>query len=220
MSTNKTTFNNLTITTSDRNLKLVPNDKVKFIIWNLPAGSTCPYASNDCIKFCYAKKAERIYKTVKECRVNNYLASRDPDFILNMLKHIDGVMNKRTYKNAKAVVFRVHESGDFYSQGYFDKWLTIATIAGMAYKNLIFIAYTKSLRFIHDAPANFVIRSSLDNSTTDENKQLTAVLDLPTYKAVNTFSNTPGVKKCRCEDCGTCLQCMTNKAKNIECEIH
>lgn len=56
MSTNKTIFNNLTITTSDRNLKLVPNDKVKFIIWNLPAGSTCPFASDDCIKFCYAKK--------------------------------------------------------------------------------------------------------------------------------------------------------------------
>lgn len=129
-------------------------------------------------------------------------------------------MNKRTYKNAKAVVFRVHESGDFYSQQYFDKWLTIATVAGMAYKNLIFIAYTKSLKFIHDVPTNFIIRSSLDNSTKEENKQLTIDLGLPTYTAVDNFSNTSGVKKCRCEDCGTCFQCMTNKAKNIECKIH
>lgn len=220
MSTNKTNFNNLTITTSDRNLKLVPNDKIKFIIWNLPAGSTCPYASDDCIKFCYAKKAERMYKAVRECRTNNYYASRDNDFVLNMLRHIDSIMKKRTYKNAKLVIFRVHESGDFYSQQYFDKWLTIATVAGMAYKNLIFIAYTKSLKFVHDVPANFVIRSSIDNSTKEENKHLTIDLGLPTYRAVNNFSEDPGVKKCRCEDCGTCLQCMTSKVKNIECEIH
>ena len=51
-------------------------------------------------------------------------------------------MNEEIRKK-KATHVRVHDSGDFYSPKYLNKWVDIAT----QNKDVIFYAYTKSIKF-------------------------------------------------------------------------
>jgi hypothetical protein len=116
-------INNLTLS--------LGNSKIsnKVVIWNLPAGSqyTC---SIDC-PGCYAKKAQRIYPTVLACRLRNWEASKQIDFVPNM---IDALMK------TKAEFVRIHESGDFYSSAYAQKWTDITS----QLSDIKFYFYTKS----------------------------------------------------------------------------
>lgn len=97
-------------------------------IFNIPAGSefTC---SQDC-PGCYAKKAQRLYPHVLPCRVRNWEASKQENFTENMIKCI-------TKTGCKVV--RIHESGDFYSQEYADKWDLVAK----AMPHIKFYGYTR-----------------------------------------------------------------------------
>ena len=69
---------------SEGNAKLKPTKNIKFLIWNLPAIATCPFA-NDCKKFCYARKAEKVYPSVLPARQDNYNRTLENDFIKNMI---------------------------------------------------------------------------------------------------------------------------------------
>lgn len=103
---------------------------MKIPTFSLPSSKTCPNKTKMCEKYCYAKKAERMYPATLPSRERNYDESKEWDFIrkvvLWILKH-------------KPKYFRIHESGDFYSQEYFDKWCFIAGIC----QDTKFIAYTQ-----------------------------------------------------------------------------
>jgi len=108
--------------------------------WNLPTGHTCPFADECLVKVdqktgkfdnkskayrCYAASHER-FTGVRRMRWNNYeWVKRGKPPVLP--------------RDAKAV--RIHMSGDFFNQAYFDLWL------GVCYANpkIEFWAYTKSL---------------------------------------------------------------------------
>ena len=127
--------------------------------WNLPTGSTCPFA-NECLvkvdrhtgKFdnksnqyrCYAAAAER-FPAVGNHRWNNF------DFVKS-----GGV--PIVPKKAEAV--RIHMSGDFFNQEYFDTWLTICN----NHPDTEFWAYTKSLGYwvnrLNGIPKNLVLTAS------------------------------------------------------------
>jgi hypothetical protein len=109
--------------------------------WNLPAGHTCPFAK-DCKvtvdaetgKFtrtgqvfrCYAASAER-YPAVRKQRWDNFItACRRGIAIPDKATHV-----------------RIHGSGDFYSQSYFDYWLELCK----ENPNVLFWAFTKSVRY-------------------------------------------------------------------------
>ena len=85
--------------------------------WSIPSGITCPNKTPSCDKYCYAKKAERVYKAVLPSRKRNYYASLRDDFVEIMCEEIDKL---------KSEYFRVHESGDMYGQNYLDKWFEIS----------------------------------------------------------------------------------------------
>ena len=127
--------------------------------WNLPAGHTCPFArdckvsvdrisgkfTKECSEFaCYAGRSER-YPAVRESRWRNlgHVKKGGEIIIPEKAKHI-----------------RIHASGDFFSQGYFDMWLDICK------KNsgVKFWAFTKSIRFwvkrINDIPENLILTAS------------------------------------------------------------
>lgn len=144
-------LNNLTL--SKGNMKL---DK-SILIWSIPAVKTCPNCS-DCAKHCYARKAERIYPTVLPCRERNWEASKQEDFVSNMVKLI-----KRTQKNSRKVkieAVRIHESGDFFSKEYAEKWADIARQC----PELTFYGYTKAPWNLPDnIPENMnIVHSMLD----------------------------------------------------------
>lgn len=205
---------------SESNKKLVPNKDTKFLIFNLPSKITCPYATELCRKFCYAVKAETAYPTCLPSRMKHLEESKKDDFAERMIYTIESYLMKSSYKEAKKIVVRIHESGDFYNMAYMAKWFDIANHF-KSDKRVVFMAYTKSvnyLRFIVK-PNNMIIRFSIWDDTETEQIELAKAYNLPTYSAVEKFTNEPSQNRCLCRDCAKCGKCW-NKTKSILCEIH
>ena len=96
--------------------------------------STCPFAGG-CQKFCYAQKGNYTrFPIVQELMEQKYKISKTNNFITLMNEEI---------KKKKATHVRIHDSGDFYSTEYLNKWVQIANDN----KEVIFYAYTKSIKF-------------------------------------------------------------------------
>lgn len=103
----------------------------------------CPFADK-CVKYCYAQKGAYIWSNVSPAFEQRYLLTLSQDFEEKMCNEI---------RKKKADVIRVHDSGDFYSREYLNKWLRIAR----AFPEVRFYAYTNSLNLIREAsiPGNF-----------------------------------------------------------------
>jgi len=127
--------------------------------WNLPTGWTCPFADECLVKVdketgkqenkssvykCYAASAER-FPGVRKSRWDN-------------LERAKASWLPSLPRGAKAV--RIHASGDFYSQKYFDLWLSYAADN----PDVEFWAYTKSLRYwierVGKIPNNMTLTAS------------------------------------------------------------
>lgn len=127
--------------------------------WNLPTGTTCPFALECKVtvdritgKFdidkglyrCYAASAER-FPGVRESRWKNFESVKN-----NIKPIIPG----------KCKSIRIHSSGDFFNQQYFDMWLEIAK----ENPNVEMWAYTKSLQYwvnkINEIPNNLILTAS------------------------------------------------------------
>lgn len=213
------------------NKKLRNGEDVRFIIWNLPAVKTCPFRTVACEKSCYARKAERVYPQVLPAREKNLEASKSPDFVENMIYTIEKELSRRVY-TGKTVVFRIHESGDFYGVEYSKKWVAIAKHFEDDTR-IIFLAYTKSLPYIIAAgyglptfPKNLIIRSSIWADTSREMIIKTCVLNIPIYTALTAEdmererADGRVFVECRCDDCGTCGKCWKKDDQEIICKIH
>lgn len=131
--------------------------------FNLPAGWSCPFAENCLTKvdrdtgkrimagseyLCYAAVAER-YPSVRKSRWDNYAAIREilkTDELFEVPK--------------KATHVRIHGSGDFFSQKYFDRWLATAR----AHPDVHFWAFTKSIQYwvnrLDEIPDNLEMQAS------------------------------------------------------------
>jgi len=121
------------------------NRRMKIPTFSLPAGITCPNATPTCLKWCYSKKAERAYKNVIPCRLKNFQDSKNDDFVYKMSELI---------KKKKCPYIRIHESGDFYSQEYLDKWIKICK----KFPEKKFLAYTQSYHLdFNKTPNNLIL---------------------------------------------------------------
>tara|TARA_R110000824_G_scaffold130041_1_gene291699 strand:- start:974 stop:1573 length:600 start_codon:yes stop_codon:yes gene_type:complete len=137
-------------------------NNARVLNFSLPAYKTitgktvCPFAK-DCIKYCYAKKGNYKYPSVVKGLNNRYELSQTDEFIPQMNATI--ILERPTH-------VRIHDSGDFYSPEYLNKWVTIAK----QNKDVIFYAYTKSIKFFIGGlllPNNMKIIFS-EGSKTDE----------------------------------------------------
>jgi hypothetical protein len=127
--------------------------------WNLPTGSTCPFALECKVtvdrttgKFdikkgqyrCYAASAER-FPAVRQHRWGNF----------DLVKK-GGI--PKIPEDCKAI--RIHASGDFFSQQYFDMWIQLAKDN----PEIEMWAFTKSIQYwvnrINDIPENLVMTAS------------------------------------------------------------
>mgnify|MGYP001582905734 CR=1 FL=1 len=136
-------------------------NKMRVMNFSLPAYKTitgktvCPFAK-DCVKYCYAQKGNYKYPSVIKGLNNRYELSKTADFVPKMNATI--ILERPTH-------VRIHDSGDFYSPTYLQKWVTIANDN----KEVIFYAYTKSIKFFVDGltlPKNMKIIFS-EGSKTD-----------------------------------------------------
>ena len=139
-------------------------------IFSLPAGYTCPAAllcfsrankvtgkieDGKETKFrCYAASAEVLFPNIRKSRWNNFNALKGKT-TAEMTALILASLPTKGIK-----LCRIHASGDFFSQAYFDAWLAVAK----ALPQIIFYAYTKTLPFWvarkNEIPLNFRIVAS------------------------------------------------------------
>lgn len=138
--------------------------------FSLPAGYTCPGAKQcksranvdtgritdgpHCEFRCFAATAEAMYGNVRASRWHNNTLLRACKTPKQIAELILFSMAKNTVK------VRVHESGDFFNQMYFDGWVLVAKER----PDILFYAYTKSLPFWvarkEEIPENFVLTAS------------------------------------------------------------
>lgn len=218
------TENKLFIELSHGNKKLRSNTRVSFLVWNLPAVVTCPHATDECKTFCYARKAEKAYPSCLPSRKRHFEMSKQGDFIQRMIYTIQVELERPKNKNKK-IVFRIHESGDFYNRDYVDKWLVIMNHFSHV-DNLVFVAYTKSVCFFdgYKLPENFRLLASVWSDTTVANLDVIKKNNFRIYTAYNKpaldVALASGFSFCPCKDCATCGKCWNDFTNHIACEIH
>ncbi len=106
---------------------------------------TCPMADG-CVKFCYAKKGAYIWSNVQPAFEKRYELSKTDKFV-------DAMYNEIVKKKPDYV--RVHDSGDYYSKAYLQKWIDIALL----FPEVKFYSYTNMVDMILKAslPDNYDI---------------------------------------------------------------
>jgi len=170
--------------------------------YNLPTGTTCPFAMECKVvvdkvtgKFdvtkgqyrCYASSAER-FPAVRNHRHNNF------DFVRS-----GGV--PVIPKDCKAI--RIHSSGDFFNQSYFDMWLKLAE----ENPSVEMWAYTKSLNYwinrLNDIPSNLILTASYGGKSDNliekfnlKNVKVYAELEeVPTNRPIDTNDHYARIPK-------------------------
>lgn len=213
----------------DGNKKLSADDKIAFVIWSLPAVLTCPGATVQCMRNCYARRDER-FISVRSSRIINLILSRRDDFeelltaaIRDKIYTRKGEMRKRY--QGKEIVFRLHESGDFYSDRYMKIWFRVAA----KFPEITFFTYTKSFRMYERnmsmKPDNFTVRASIWSDTTPEEIATIARCKMPIYTAYVSEEMQDairaGVHECTCESCTKCgCACARREHETIGTRIH
>jgi hypothetical protein len=187
------------------------NKKMSFATWSLPAQKTCPGCTAQCSAKCYAKKAERQYKTAMASRVQNLTDSQSELFVGAMISEI--IKSKAVKKYG---MFRIHESGDFYSQEYLNKWIAICK----KLPNVTFLAFTKSFQLdFSECPKNMQIVWSVWPDT-----DMNALPKTGKYSyAGDCVPADKIVIECvgHCDNCGICWQLDANKhIDGVHFEIH
>jgi len=154
--------------------------------FNLPTGTTCPFALECKVivdrltgKFdvtkgqyrCYAASAER-FPAVRNHRWNNF------EYVKN---------NNVPIIPEKCKSIRIHSSGDFFNQKYFDMWIQLAKDNS----NIEMWAYTKSLKYwvnrINDIPNNLILTASYGGSL----DYLIEEYNLKNVKVYNNINEVP-----------------------------
>lgn len=181
------------------------NKKMSWPTFNLPARKTCPNSTAACRRSCYAMKAERMYPSVLPCRSRNLEATADlPAFV-------DDICGQLARCRKTREIFRIHESGDFYSAEYFDAWAEIAR----RNPETQFFAFTKVFDlFDRDRPANLTLIASLFHD--DDRK---APKGAPVFRTVPRGETAPGTRCAgNCDTCGICPYAETGA--EVWTEIH
>jgi len=164
----------------------VSNNKLKFgkgnaklskniYTFSLPAGHSCPFAfeckasadrstgkikdGKDQVFRCFAASQEALYTNTRNARWYNYDMLRKAKTVSKMTDLIVDSLPP------KAEIVRVHVSGDFFSQEYFDAWMAVARV----FSQKKFYAYTKSIPYWLERrdtiPKNFNLTSSKGGKT-------------------------------------------------------
>ena len=98
---------------------------------------TCPFANVDDVTspchMCYARKGAYIWPAARNAYQWRYEQTKLNSFVDDMVVAIT---------KSKAKFIRVHDSGDYYSREYINKWLEVANTL----PDVKFYSYTKSVR--------------------------------------------------------------------------
>jgi hypothetical protein len=137
--------------------------------FNIPAGHSCPNALQCLVKVdrktgkmtngphqifrCYAAQSER-FPSARNSRWRNFEMLREAKTEAKMA----ALINKSLPTRASRI--RIHGSGDFYNQKYFDAWIRVCK----QNENILFWAFTKSVQIwvnrLNQIPDNLIMQAS------------------------------------------------------------
>lgn len=208
---------------SEGNFVLKSTNEVGFMIFDLPACYCCPYATDWCKKYCYAKSPQDIFKdSVLNSRMRNYEESKKESFIKDMIDIIEFNLQRKKFKTKNKIYFRFHGSGDIYSKEYFEKLISI-TNHFKSNKKIVFQTYTKSLPIISQYDINninlkIIFSVVQDTKEIDINKAKS--LGLSIFNAVSQTDDISNGYVCK-GDCSKCQVCYEkNNIETIYVETH
>ena len=179
----------------------------------LISGHTCPNATHLCKKNCYAKKAERIYPTAYITRLKNTFDSLKDSFV----DEISDILKTKASK-----YIRIHESGDFYSQKYLEKWFKICRL----FPDKKFLVYSQMHNLDwSNKPNNLIVYWSIWPDT-----KIIPKIGLKAYVIDNGNNRIPNYKsritghlcskgKGSTLTCDKCMYCFRGKG-NVRFKIH
>jgi hypothetical protein len=132
----------------------IQKNRISTASFGLEAGKTCPGKGN-CQHECFAMVGNYIFPAVKNKQKERLKESKKKSFVSTISEEIKCL-------NVGAV--RIHDSGDYYSRDYLDKWIEIAKLN----PDVIFYSYTKSIPFFKKdfntwsitLPKNFIVTFS------------------------------------------------------------
>lgn len=176
--------------------------------FNLPALTTCPGKTELCSKYCYAKHGNYGFSNVKNKLQYNFKMSKKRNF----MDTVKAEIHLMAIKGIK--YFRLHSSGDFYSQRYLNVWKEIA----VCFPKIKFLAYTRSYMLdFSNLPKNFSVFYSTDKSTKKYNGKLNKIATVYYKKDFPVIDRKKEhVCKSKCKDCKLCW----NTKKNIVFRMH
>ncbi len=164
-------------------------------LFNLPAKDTCTPTSwclegRDGEPACYALRGRCKWPPSLKGAAQRLELSQKPGFVDKVVEAV----NRRKVK-----YFRLHSSGDFYSNGYVEKWINIAKKC----PDTLFRTttrrrdLTKLIQELNSLP-NFIVRESLDTSRT------TPEMGLP-FAALSSLKIVKNSDSYECQnDCPKC----------------
>ena len=159
-------------------------------MFNLPATKE---VCNRICKNCYANREQIRFPSVLAARENRYSASLQSDFKTKVISELSALRTKPKY-------FRLHASGEFYSQSYVDNWVEIA----QTFPSITFYTYTKRMNDFNFGKlknlSNFVLINSLQFNKLNYSKLEDAPKDVficPSYAGATcgescTYCQTKG----------------------------
>lgn len=161
-------------------------------MFNLPATHAI---CNRICPGCYAAREQARFPVILTARESRYTASIAPTFASTIISEINSLRTKPLY-------FRIHASGEFYSQAYIDSWYTIAS----SFPSITFYAYTKRL-----AHFDFSSLSSLPNFVLINSLHFRGLNYGPASSAPADAFICPSHSGATCGD--SCTYCMTKTAQ-------
>lgn len=132
--------------------------------FNLPWHTCGKYNTPMCRKYCYARRGHFMAAGVKKAFEERLKASKSDEFINIISSELKKLEERKGIK-----YLRLHSSGEFYDQEYYDKWNEIAR----RHPNVKFLVYTRNtdIDFSEREP-NFKIYFSKDKTTRKINPTL------------------------------------------------
>lgn len=142
---------------------------------------TCPFAGS-CAKICYARKGAYAWSNVKPAFVARYKATKQANFVQLITDEL---------RKKKVQYLRVHDSGDYYSPEYIQKWLEIARLN----PQVKFYSYTKSIPLFEgiELPNNYDIIFS-------EGSKVDHLIDVTKHRHSRIFSTKEALQKAKYVD--------------------
>lgn len=198
------------------NIKLKSDKNVTYVIWNILQKTSCRFKTDYCDFHCYADQYPNTTRKNVIARAKNLMLSTFSNFE-QIFAEVLEIVNK--IYGGTEIRIRIHESGDFYNNMYYNKIANV--LNNSIYKNKA-LAYTKNIEVLPLLKFNeehFNTRFSIMPDTSEEHQREALKHECNYYICLDDTIKGVAVPKCSMK-CTTCNMCQNSNIKVIAVDVH